>query len=179
MEEKRKDKSSIVELVKTVVLAIILAILIKNFVFNSTLVIGESMEPTFHQNERLICLIFPLYYSDPKEGEVVIVDAPDGSGQEYIKRVIGVPGDEIKIQNGKVFVNGVEKEEPYIHPGMETLTNGDVYWQLNEGEYFVMGDNRHEGKSVDSRFFGPVTREHINSIAFLRFYPFDKMGMIH
>lgn len=176
MSEKKdkKKENSMLELLKTVVIAIVLAVLIRNFVFNTTLVMGESMEPTLHQNDRLICYVLPLYFGDPDRGDIVIIDAPDGSGKEYVKRLIGVPGDEIEVKNGRVYVNGVEKEEKYIHSQVETESYNEDQWTLKEGEFFVLGDNRNPGKSVDSRYFGPVEKEHINSIAALRYFPFNK-----
>lgn len=173
--KKKKEKNSLFEIVKTILLAIVLAVLIKNFIFNTTMVMGESMEPTLHQNDRLICLVFPMYFSNPKQNDIVIIDAPDGSGQEYVKRVIGVPGDEIEIKEGTVFVNGIIKEENYIHPGLETIPQSEIKWTLEEDEFFVLGDNRNLGKSIDSRYFGPVEKKHINSIAWLRYMPFNKI----
>lgn len=172
--KEKKGENTLFEVVKTVIVAIVLAILIKNFIFNTTLVMGESMEPSLHQNDRMICLVLPMYFSDPKHDDIVIIDAPDGSGQEYVKRVIGVPGDLVEISQGKVFINGIEKEEPYTHPDIETQTQLDTKWELGEGEFFVLGDNRNPGKSIDSRYFGPVEKKHINSVAWLRYIPFEK-----
>ncbi|MDQ0507587.1 Signal peptidase I S [Aedoeadaptatus ivorii] len=177
MKREEKSQSFAMEAIKLVVTAIVLALLIRTFIFNTTMVIGQSMEPTLHQNERLICLVFPNYYSDPARGEVVIIDAPDGSGKEYVKRVIGLPGDTVSIEGGKVLVNGVALKEPYIHPGIETEIYRESSWRLGEGEFFVLGDNRQPGMSVDSRYFGPVQKEHIRSRAALRYYPFQKFAL--
>ncbi|MDO5301732.1 MAG: signal peptidase I [Tissierellia bacterium] len=168
------EGSAVLELLKTIVIAVVLAVLIKNFVFNTTLVIGKSMEPTLHQNERLVCLVFPLYFSDPARQDIVIIDAPDNSGKEYVKRVVGLPGDTVAIRDGAVFINGVALEEPYIEPGIDTEIYQESEWTLGEGEFFVMGDNRNPGLSVDSRYFGPVQKKNINSVAKLRFYPFNR-----
>lgn len=171
---EKKKENPIFEILKTVILAIVLAIIIKNFVFNTTMVMGESMEPSLHQNDRMICLVFPLYFSSPKKDDIIIIDAPDGSGQEYVKRVIGSPGDLVEVINGEVYVNGIVKEEVYTHPGVETQSQLDTKWQLKENEFFVLGDNRHPGKSIDSRYFGPVQKEQINSVAWLRYVPFKQ-----
>ncbi|MDD7362760.1 MAG: signal peptidase I [Peptoniphilus sp.] len=179
MKRKEESSTTAMEVVKLVVTAVVLAVIIRTFIFNTTMVIGQSMEPTLHQNERMICLVFPKYFSDPERGDIVIIDAPDGSGKEYVKRVAGVPGDEISIENGDVFVNGVQIEEPYIHRGVETEIYNKSDWKLAPGEFFVMGDNRHRGMSIDSRYFGPVPKEHIRSRAALRYYPFSKFTVFH
>ena len=88
-------------MIKIVIMAVVLAVVIRHFIFNTTMVIGQSMEPTLHERERMICLVFPNYFSDPKRGDIVIIDAPDESGKEYVKRVVGLPGDHIQIEEGK------------------------------------------------------------------------------
>lgn len=179
MKSKEKSPNLAIEVIKLVVTAVVLAVLIRHFVFNTTMVIGQSMEPTLHQNERMICLVFPNYFSDPERGDIVIIDAPDGSGKEYVKRVIGTPGDQVAIRSGEVYVNGVRIEENYIHPGVETGTYQGDEWTLGPDEFFVMGDNRNEGMSIDSRYFGPVEKKHIRSRAALRYYPFSKFTVFH
>lgn len=161
-------------MIKIIITAVVLAVVIRHFIFNTTMVIGQSMEPTLHERERMICLVFPNYFSDPKRGDIVIIDAPDDSGKEYVKRVIGLPGDHIEIADGKVLVNGVALKENYTHPGVATGTYEGNTWDIKDGEFFVMGDNRQEGMSIDSRYFGPVEKKHIRSRAALRYYPFSK-----
>lgn len=109
----------------------------------------------------------------------MIIDAPDESGKEYVKRVIGLPGDHIQIDEGKVFVNGVALKENYIHPGVSTGIYQDKAWDIKAGEFFVMGDNRQEGMSIDSRYFGPVEKKHVRSRAVLRYYPFSKFTLFN
>lgn len=158
---------------KTIIVALILVIIIRSFIFNTTIVMGQSMEPTLHERDRLICLVFPKYFSDFDTDDVVVIHAPDGSGQDYIKRVIGVPGDVVSIEQGQVYVNGVEKEENYIHENVETEVYGidNSQWTLGEDEYFLLGDNRNHDKSLDSRVFGPIRKDQIKSKASFRFWP--------
>lgn len=179
MKHQEESSNTAIEVIKLVLTAVVLAMIIRTFIFNTTMVIGQSMEPTLHQNERMICLVFPKYFTDPERGDIVIIDAPDGSGKEYVKRIIATPGDEVRIQAGDVYVNGILVEEPYIHEGVETEIYNESEWTLGADEFFVMGDNRHRGMSVDSRYFGPVEKEHIRSHAFLRYYPFSKMTVFH
>lgn len=171
--KKQNYKESAWGFIKLFLYALVLAFLIKHFVFNTTLVIGQSMEPTLKERDRLICLVYPLYFSEPKRGDIVVLDAPDNSGNEYIKRVIGKSGDKIELSEGKVIVNGLQIEEDYIEEGIPTLAYEQTSWEVGEDELFVIGDNRHPGKSSDSRIFGPVKKNSIRSIAVLRYYPFN------
>lgn len=177
MSEKGKKENTVLGYVGTFVFAIVLALLIKSFVFSSNMVIGQSMEPTLHENDRLIALIFPLYFSDPEKSDIVIIDAPDDKGKEYIKRLIATPGDTVSIADGHVIVNDEVLDESYIDPTTYTETYDQSTWTLGEDQYFVMGDNRHPGKSLDSRFFGPVEKKSIRGIVKLRFWPFSNFGV--
>ncbi|MDO5713585.1 MAG: signal peptidase I [Tissierellia bacterium] len=163
--------------IQVIVVALLLAFIITKFIFNTTVVQGISMEPTLHERDRMICLVYPLYYSDPERGALIIFASPYEK-KNYVKRVIGIPGDEVEILNGKVYVNGDLLEENYIHKGLDTLVTMENKWTLGKDEYFVLGDNRHEGASVDSRSIGPVSKESIRSIAKIRYFPFTKMGTL-
>lgn len=173
--QDREEKGTVMSWVQTIVLALVLAFLIKTFIFNTTLVQGTSMEPTLHEEDRMICLVFPYYFSDPDYGDIVILDPPNGSNDKYVKRVVGQPGDKIEIRDGQVTRNGLPLEEDYTHPRIDTLAGYQDVWVLGEDEFFVLGDNRHPGASTDSRAFGPVEKSQINSKAFLRYYPFSKI----
>lgn len=162
----------------TIGVALILTFLISHFVLNATIVVGDSMNPTLENNDRLISLKFPLYFSNPKKGDIVIFDAPDEMNKEYIKRVIGTAGDTIEIIDGYVYVNGIMLTESYILEDTPTLTYNETSWTLNEGEFFVMGDNRLPNKSLDSRYFGPINKNTIQGIAKLRYWPISKIGII-
>jgi len=130
-------------------------------------VLGPSMQPTFEQGQRIFVAKYLLH--DPGRGDVVVFKPPVASKDDFIKRVIGVPGDHVVIRNGSVTVNGEPLSEAYIH-GAATLCNGrfcDVTLGLDQ--YYVMGDNRPN--SSDSRSWGPVTRSNIRGQVWLRFYP--------
>lgn len=172
-----KKENVVLSYVSTFVFAVVLALLIKTFIFSSNMVIGESMEPTLHEGDRLIAMILPLKFKDPHRSDIVIIDAPNEKGKEYIKRLIGEPGDTISIADGHVLVNGKVLDEKYIDPSTYTETYDQVSWTLGENEFFVMGDNRHPGKSLDSRFFGPIKKDSINGVVKLRFWPLNKFGV--
>ncbi len=144
------------EWIKSILLAVIIALFIKSFVFNTTYVLGgNSMYPTLHERDRLFANKIPLYFSSPNRGEIIVLKAPDIANKDYIKRVIGIEGgDTVAIIDGKVYLNGKLLEEDYIEEDVYTeVYGGENYWEVPEGHVFVLGDNRHEGASKDSRFF--------------------------
>ncbi|WP_138159295.1 signal peptidase I [Peptoniphilus catoniae] len=176
MEEEKKE--SFFSYIIMFVLAIALALLIRTFVFSSNAVSGVSMNPSFKDGDRLISLVFPLYYRDPDYGDVVIIDSPIEENKEYIKRILGKPGDSIKIHDGNVYRNDEKLTENYIEDGLETGIYNLDSWTLDKDEYFVMGDNRLPGKSADSRAFGPITRKSIRGIVRFRYWPLSQFGII-
>ena len=172
-DNKKNSKSELVEWLKSIAIAILIAVLIKTFVFNTTYVVGNSMYPTLYESDRLVAFKLPLYFTDPKPGDIVILNAPDVENKDYIKRVIAVEGDTVQILDGKVYVNGEQIEESYLIGDEYTHIYSENYWIIPEGEVFVLGDNRAEGASKDSRYFGTVKIEEIKGIAKFRYYPFD------
>ena len=178
VKKQKDEKEGVWSYVSVILLAIIIAVFVRTFVFSSNLVKGESMHPTFEENDRLISLKFPLYFSDPKQGDVVIIDAPEEKGKEYIKRIIATPGEEVSIHDGKIFINNKEYKESYIPDNIPTGIYNENSWTLGPDEYFVVGDNRNPGASMDSRYFGPIKRDTIRGIVKLRFWPMNKFGII-
>lgn len=173
LEEKTSAKTEIRDWIKSILTAIILAFLIKTFIFNTTYVLGNSMSPTLHEKDRLFAIKVPLYFSGPDRGDVVVLEAPDDPSKDYIKRVIGVEGDRIDIIDGRVFLNEEELYEDYIDEGAYTHIYYEDSWIVGKGEVFLLGDNRNEGASKDSRYFGCVTIDSLKGITGFRYFPFD------
>jgi signal peptidase I len=126
------------------------------------------MQPTFQQGERVI--VSPYLVGGPGRGDVIVFQPQVPSTSDYIKRVVGLPGDHITISGGAVLVNGNVVNEPYVQ-GAPTFCSGP--WcdlTLGPNQYFVLGDNRLA--SSDSRSFGPVSMDHIHGKAWLRYFPF-------
>ncbi|MFY9285071.1 MAG: signal peptidase I [Tissierellaceae bacterium] len=169
-----KKGKEIREWIKSFAVAIIIAIFIKTFIFNSTYVLGNSMYPTLHERDRLFAFKFPLYFSGPDRGDIVVLEAPDNEDKDYIKRVIGIGGDLVQIIDGQVYLNGQLLEEDYIEEGSYTEIYSEDTWLVPEGEVFLLGDNRREGASKDSRYFGCVPLESIKGITGFRYFPLDK-----
>ena len=118
-------------------------------------------------------MLFRSYFNGPKRGDVVVLEAPDTSNKDYIKRVIGVEGDKVEIIDGKVYVNEELLVEDYIEGDSYTHVYNENSWIVPKGEVFVLGDNREEGASKDSRYFGCVSIESIKGVTGFRYYPFD------
>ena len=133
--------------VVSIVIAVVLAMIIRTFVVELYLVDGPSMRPTLQHAQRLVVNKFIYHFRAPEKGEVLIFRYPKDPSRDFIKRVIAVPGDTIEIKDGNVFVNGELQNEDYIL----SKCRGDYPKStIPEGHIFVMGDNRNN--SEDSRF---------------------------
>ncbi|MBU5677033.1 signal peptidase I [Alkaliphilus sp. MSJ-5] len=171
-------KNEIIEWIKTIILSLVIALIITTFV-KPTIVKNYSMSPTLQENDFLIINRFLYKRSAPKRGDIVVFQSnlktDNGKDKLLIKRVIAVPGDEMIIKEGQVYVNGTMLEEDYIP---ETYTEGDIDIIVPENKVFVMGDNR--GNSMDSRdeILGLVDFDVIMGKAFVRLFPFNKIGLL-
>lgn len=171
----RKILSFVFEIVKISLIALAIVIPIRYFLFQPFFVRGESMDPTFENGDYLIIDEITYRFKAPLRGDVVVFQAPSDPSQRYIKRIIGLPGEMVKIQDGQVMVYENSKSEildesAYLK-GVET--GGDLVVTLGPDEYFVMGDNRPF--SYDSRRFGPINKESIIGRVVIRAWPFDSL----
>ncbi|HHU69756.1 MAG TPA: signal peptidase I [Thermoanaerobacterales bacterium] len=163
------------EWIQAIIIAIILALLIRNFVVEIFQVEGESMFSTLHDGDRLAVNKFIYRIRPPKKGEIIVFRYPSNPKLDYIKRVIAVGGDIVEIRDGKVFINEEEIEEDYIF--------GDTYGSFGpekvpENHFFVLGDNRNNSR--DSRFpsVGYIPFKNIKGKAVLIIWPFARLGLI-
>ena len=152
--------------------AILIAILIQLFLAQSTRVVSYSMEPTLFEAQRLVIEKVSYRLHTPQRGDIVVVEAPDGGDTPLIKRVVGLPGDQIAIQEGRVLIDGVPLTEPYL----QTAMHGSLHPITVPADHvFLMGDNRDH--SYDSRSFGSVPFHDILGRAWLRYWPPNKAGL--
>jgi len=160
-------KPYIRELLITLALAAVIFIALR-LVIQSSEVFDISMQPTLIASQRLI--VIKTFFS-PQRGDIIVIYPPMENTRQYVKRLIGLPGDTVEIHGGKVYVDNVALVEPYIKAAptytMSTIT-------LGPDQYFVLGDNRNN--STDSHFGWTVTRSEIVGKAWLRFWPLDKFG---
>lgn len=165
-------KSFLREIVETIVLTLIIYGLL-SLGFRNFRVIGDSMEPNFHNGQYLVVNKLGYRLHPPERGDVIIFRPPPNPEKEYIKRVVALPGEEVKIEKGQVFINGRPLQETYIaHPDQRSW--GPAL--LGENEYFVLGDNRNN--SSDSRSWGMLPRKNIVGMAWLSYWPPQEWGFV-
>jgi signal peptidase I len=173
-----KTDSFFTELLKFAIVAVLIVVPVRLFVAKPFIVSGASMDPTFATGQYLIIDELSYHLGDPTRGDVVIFKYPKDPTQYFIKRVIGLPGETVKIQNSEVFVTKtdnttVKLTEDYV----KNIGNGaDLSTTLGEDEFFVMGDNRPE--SSDSRYWGVLPRANIVGRAFVRLLPVQQIGIL-
>jgi len=168
--------SFLFETAKIVILAVIIVVPIRYFIFQPFFVQGMSMEPNFHNGDYLIVDEITYRFMDPQRGEVVVFKYPKSPTQRYIKRIIGLPEETISIKEGQISIinqNGtwILDESDYL---LEAYTGGEIKVSLSKDEYFVLGDNR--AFSSDSRRWGALSREFIVGKVYLRAWPFTALA---
>jgi signal peptidase I len=146
---------------------------VRPFVVEAFWIPSASMVPTLKYGDRVLVNKFIYRFTEPQRGDIIVFKSVEGDGQDLIKRVVGVPGDEIAVRGGKLFVNGEPQKEPYVN---KKYPDKSFYapTTVPKDHVFAMGDNR--ANSQDSRVFGPVPEKNIEGEAFLRFWPPDRIG---
>jgi signal peptidase I len=171
LSQPKEHRSVLVDILETLVLAIILFLGI-NLVSARILVDGASMEPTLETGERVIVNRLSYRFGNPQIGDIIVFHFPRDPSEEYIKRIIGLPGDSVQVKNGSVYVNGQLLNEGYI----DVKTNYTGTWQVPEGQLFVLGDNRNN--SSDSHDWGTVPMDYVVGKAILVYWPPTDWGLI-
>jgi len=170
------------EIAKIVIISLVIIIPIRYFLFQPFFVRGASMEPSFENGEYLIINEINYRFHKPDRGDVIIFRYPKDPSQFYIKRVIGLPEEIIKINEGVIVISNKENptgfilEEPYLAENNK-FTSGSLEVKLDKNDYFVLGDNRRA--SSDSRSWGNVPRHYIIGRAWIRAWPFDRLRIIN
>ncbi len=159
------------DLIETVLMAVVLFLLL-NAVTSRVRVYNISMQPTLYEGNLLVVNKFAYKLGTPKRGDIVIFHYQGTPTEDYIKRVIGLPGDTVNISNGVVQVNGQTLTEPYI----AALPKYTGTWMVPEGELFVLGDNRN--LSSDSHEWGFVKQEWVVGKAVLVYWPLDRIRVL-
>lgn len=170
--------SEVRSLFRDIVFAGLIAVLIVVFVVQPVRVEGQSMMPKLHDQDRIFVnkFIYPMreWLGDKepiKRGDIVVLLFPDDPSKSYIKRVVGLPGEEVNIEDGKLFINGQQIDEPYLDAEFLSRDSMPTPTRVKDHHYFVMGDNRRN--SSDSRYWGLVPEKYIYGQAIFRYYPFS------
>jgi signal peptidase I len=189
----RRGLGCVLEIVETLVLTLVIYLLIHNFIAQPFEVEQRSMVPTIVESEYVLIDKLTPRFDDYQRGDIVVFQPPSGfeqGGVPFIKRVIGLPGDTVTLDNGRVYLTPqggtrVQLVEDYVArdvdgraaPTLPKDAESTTQWTVPPDEYFVMGDNRPE--SQDSRFFGPIERDLIVGRAWLRYFPLDRIGFMN
>lgn len=181
----KKLGSFFLDIIQVVVLALSIFVISYLFLFQPHQVRGNSMYPNFHDQEFLLTDKTSYRFGQPQRGDVVIFKAPPSepcaeTECEYIKRVIALPGEKVRITEGAIFINDQKLNEDYLPSDIKTF-QGSFFLEgktisLSEGEYFVAGDNRLHSR--DGREFGPIKRGAIIGKAWFRYWPVSRLGII-
>ena len=182
--------SFFIEIIKVFLLAVLIIMPIRIFLFQPFFVQGASMEPTFKDGQYLIVneigykrteigsLVVKSFKAMNRE-DIVVFHYPRDHKLFFIKRIIGLPGEKVQVKNGRVYIynsenpDGFELEEKYLPKNLRTI--GDINYELGSNEYFVMGDNRNH--SSDSRIWGPISDRDIVGKVFLRAWPLNNISL--
>lgn len=176
----RKITDFVLDILEVVVFAIAIFLFIYLLVLQPHKIKGSSMEPNFPDGEFLLTDKLSYRFGEPKRGDVVVFEAPGANGDEFIKRIIGLPGETIFINDNKVYINGTQLNEDYLAnniliPSGMFLKEG-IEYNIPDGRYIVMGDNRPA--SSDSRAWGPITLDEITGKAWVVYWPVNDMRFV-
>jgi len=171
-----KKEESWWDIIKFAVITLAIIIPIRMYVAQPFIVSGESMFPTFHDKEYLIVDEISYAFHTPARGDVVIFHYPDDPSKFFIKRIIGLPGETVTINNGEVYITKNGKKTELIEPYLKQQTFKNVTTKLETDQYFAMGDNR--AVSFDSRYWGPLNIKFIRGRALFRLFPPTKLSYL-
>ncbi|TQR17415.1 signal peptidase I [Psychrobacillus soli] len=185
MEQVKKEKNELWEWSKALLIAFGLAAIIRFFLFTPIVVDGESMMPTLQNGDRMVVNKIGYMVGKPDRYDIVVFHAPEQ--KNYIKRVIGLPGDHVEFNNDQLFINGKKLPEPYLEQYKSEINEGTLTddftleditqkHEIPEGYIFVMGDNRRYSK--DSRHIGLVAIDEVIGSTNFVFWPMDDIGFV-
>lgn len=168
------------DFLETIVVSLAIFAVVYIFLFQPHQVDGKSMEPNFHNAEYILTDKLSYRIHAPKRGDVVVFHSPQDERVDFIKRIIGVPGDTVKVSGGHVFLSGVKLEEQYINEPGAVLAGRymreGMEIEVPPDHYLVMGDNRNH--SSDSREWGLVSTTNLVGRAFFRYWPVPAFGVV-
>ncbi|OGM56928.1 signal peptidase I [Candidatus Woesebacteria bacterium RIFCSPHIGHO2_12_FULL_46_16] len=168
------------DILEVIVFAVAIFLFIYLLVLQPHKIKGASMDPNFFDGEYLLTDKVTYRFGEPKRGDVIVFKAPTGNGDEFIKRIIGLPGEKVSVKSGKMYINEKVLEEKYLDASLITsagyFLQEDQSVSVPEGEYFVLGDNRPH--SSDSRAWGFIAKKKITGRAWLIYWPLKSAGIV-
>lgn len=164
-------RSLVREIIETIILTVVVFLVLDTLTGRSQ-VNGSSMEPTLHSGQYLIISKVAYWIREPQRGDVVVLHPPNQPGEDYIKRIVGLPGESIEVRDGAVWVDGIRLDEPYV----ATAPAYRTAWDLGKGEYLVLGDNRNNSR--DSHSWGVLPADNIVGKAWVSYWPPEEWGLV-
>lgn len=174
LKEKSAALFTVVQFTESMLGALVIALILRQFIVQSSLVFSGSMIPTLTIDDRLIVNKLVYTFNAPNRGDIVLFYPPINDNRQYVKRLIGLPGDTLEIRRGIVYINN----EPLVFPGVTILRDYSFRQPeiIPEGHYFMMGDNR--SNSQDSRFWGYVPKENLIGEALFTYWPINRIRWV-
>lgn len=177
MTGQSSEKGYIIkELMESIIVAVVLALVIRYFLFQPFYIPSGSMEPTLKVGDKIIVNKLLYRFSSPKRGDIMVFKYPVNPERDFIKRVIGLPGETIEIKNSKVYIDGKILEQPFLPPDLKYNRNL-APTKIGENQYFMLGDNRNN--SEDSRFWGSLPEKNIVGKAMFVYWPYNRIKQLH
>ncbi|HLR60738.1 MAG TPA: signal peptidase I [Pseudogracilibacillus sp.] len=177
-----KKKSELFDWIKAIVIAVVIAFVVRAFIISPIIVDGPSMEPTLYDSDQMIVNKFNYLFNDPKRFDIVIFHATEE--KDYIKRVIGLPGEHVEVKNNELYINNTKEDEYFLNSGEGPIETADFdleslpgkYKEIPENKVLVLGDNRNN--STDSRIIGLIDIDEIVGKASFIYWPFERVRFV-
>lgn len=163
----KAGKTALLEVLESIIIAVLLAVLIRLFILAPFVIPSGSMIPTLIEGDRIIVSKITYRIWEPQRGDVIVFKYPRDPSRDYVKRLIGLGGETVALKNNRLFINGQEVTEKYLPSGLHFNDYGPV--RVPEGHYLMLGDNRNV--SEDSRYWGPLPEKNIVGKALLIYWP--------
>ncbi len=170
----KKGKSAVMELLESVAVAVLLAVIIRMFIFQPFYIPSGSMEPTLHIGDRIIVSKISYYFQEPQRGDIIVFKFPLDPKRDFVKRIIAKGGETVAIRDSRLYIDGRPVQEDYLPPGLRFEDFGPV--KVPPGTYFMLGDNRNN--SDDSRVWGAMPEENIIGKAIIIYWPLDRIRLL-
>ena len=169
------DKGPVREIIESVAVAVVLALIIRVFLFQFFVIPSGSMEPTLTEGDMIAANKIIYRFSEPKRGDIIVFKYPLNPDRDFVKRLIGLPGEKVQIKNSTLYINGKLVTQPFLPKGLEYPDYGPI--TVQKDKYFMMGDNRNN--SLDSRVWGEMPKENIIGKASLIYWPVKRIRILH
>ena len=173
-QSEKKQKSALLEILESVAIAVLLAVLIRMFLFQPFIIPSESMYPTLQISDRIMVNKLSYHLGDPGRGDVIVFKYPLDPSRDFVKRLIAVGGETVEVRDSVLFINDEPVPEEYLPSGLDFNDFGPV--EVPPDTYFMMGDNRNS--SEDSRSWGMLPEENIIGKAVVIYWPVHRIGLL-